>query len=318
MKIEKLQNTRESEVPEELPQDDPINGVYFNVEEVMQGFKTWHNPGNGFAVGRLHYSADAAKRSPEWKKGARRGLTWAEWMREYEIVWSSFEGVPVYGDDFSRAFHVSKEPLEWAKGYPIVRGWDFGLGAGGMACVFAQLLSHGRLFVYREITASDTDIEHFAPEVKRMSAEWFPGCVKFFDIADASGVNRNQVNKRSCYMALKDEGMSPQPGEISIIKRRQAVTKFLQGAKQGQPKLILDYEGCPMLLSGFEGGYCYTYAKDGQLKEAAEKNEYSHPHDALQMICSRVDKLPLQSSAGGLNIGGPKYGFGNKPIGATA
>ena len=117
---------------------------------------------------------------------------------------------------------------------------------------------------------------------------------------------------------VRQEGMQPQPGEISIIKRRQAVTKFLQGTKQGQPKIILDFEGCPTLLSGFEGGYCYTYAKDGQLKEQAEKNEYSHPHDALQMICSRVDKLPLQSSAGGLNIGGPKYGFGGQPIGATA
>lgn len=318
MRIEKLQNQREAEVPEELPEDNPANGIYFNVQEVLEGFKTWHNPNNGFAVGRLHYRADPAKRTPEWKRRARQGLTWAEWMREYEIVWSSFEGVPVYGDDFSRAFHVSQEPLEWSKGYPIVRGWDFGLGAGGMACVFAQLLSHGRLLVYREITASDTDIEHFAPEVKRMSAEWFPGCVKYFDIADATGVNRNQVNKRSCYDVLRDLQFTPQPGEISIIKRRQAVTKFLQGNKQGRAKILLDPEGCPMLLSGFEGGYCYTYAKDGQLKEGAEKNEYSHPHDALQMICSRVDKLPLQSSASTLTIGGPRYSFGKQLTGATA
>ena len=316
MKIEKLQNQREAEVPEELPQNNELTGTDFDLREVCQGFKTWHNPNNGFAVGRLHYSADPVKRGAEWKRKARQGLTWAEWMREYEIVWSSFEGVPVYGDDFSRAFHVSKEALEWQRGYPVVRGWDFGLGAGGMACVFAQLLSHSRLYVYREVLASDTDIEHFAPEVKRLSAEWFPNCVKWFDIADATGVNRNQINKRSCYDVLRSEGMTPQPGEISIVKRRQAVTKFLQGAKQGQPKLLLDSEGCPTLLSGFEGGYCYTYAKDGQLREAAEKNEYSHPHDALQMICSRVDRLPLRSTASTVTIGGPRYGFGEQPIGA--
>lgn len=318
MKIEKLQNQRESETPEELPKDDPLSGTYFNLVEVTHGLKLWTNPTNGFTVARLHYSADPAKRSQEWKKRARAGLTWAEWMREYEIVWSSFEGVPVYGDDFSRGFHVSKEPLEWSKGYPMLRGWDFGLGAGGMACIFAQLLSHGRLRVYRELLASDTDIEHFAPEVRRLSDEWFPQCVKWFDVVDATGFNRSQINKKSCCSVLRDVGMSPVPGVTSKIERRRAVTKFLQGTVKGLPKLLIDLEGCPTLVSGFEGGYHYPHAKDGQLKEDPEKNEYSHPHDAMQMICSKANTLSL---AGPRNvvIGQPKYGFGRTmPTGVAA
>lgn len=318
MKIEKLQHQREAEAPEELPSDDELTGTYFNLREVCNGVKTWTNPSNGFVVTRVHYTADPAKRSAEWKKQARRGLTWSEWMREYEIVWSSFEGIPVYGDDFSRAFHVSKTKLEWSKGYPVIRGWDFGLGAGGMACVFAQLLSHGRLFVYREVTASDTDMEHFTPEIVRLSNEWFPSCVKFFDIIDPTGFNRSQVNKlKSCAKTMRDNGMLPIPGVAAKIERRQAVTKFLQGSRRGEPKLLIDSQ-CEMLVSGFEGGYCYPYAKDGQLKDDAEKNIYSHPHDAMQMICSKATILPTTTMSN-IVIGQASYGFGQtQPVGVYA
>lgn len=312
MKLEKAADTRDVVTKEELPEDNELHGLRFNIREVCTGLKTWVNPINGFTIVRLHYTADPAKRKVEWKRAARSGLTFAEWMREYEIQWTSFDGVPVYGDDFSRAFHVSEKALEWASGYPVVRGWDFGLGAGGMACVFAQLLTHSRLHVYREITASDTDIEHFAAEVARLSMEWFPQCVKWFDVVDATGFNRSQVNKRSCAIVVNEECRTKcQPGEISIIKRRQAVTRFLQGTIKGQPKFLIDGTLCSQLVAGFEGGYCYSYAKDGQLREEPTKNEFSHPHDALQMIASRVDQLALWAPAN-VNIPTPSYSFGGR------
>lgn len=312
MKISRTNEQLEGDVPVELPQDDPATGRYFNLREPMQGMHTWTNPDNGFTVVRLHYTADPAKRSAEWKREARRGLTWAEWMREYEIVSTSFTGVPVYGDDFSRAFHVSKNALEWAKGYPVLRGWDFGLGAGGMACVFAQLLVHGRMFVYREVTASDTDIEHFAPEVGRLSEEWFPQCVKWFDIVDPTGFNRSQINKKSCAGIIRESLRTDViPGIASKIERRRAVAKLLQGNVKGLPKLFIDgtEDHCPMLISGFEGGYHYAETKDGQSKEDPEKNEYSHPHDAMQMIACKAGSLPL-SGPRNVSFGQASYGFG--------
>lgn len=311
MKLQRDDTQLEAEVPVELPVDDPATGRYFNVREVMQGLHTWTNPDNGFTVVRLHYSADPAKRSDEWKRAARRGLTWAEWMREYEIVSSSFEGIPVYGDDFSRAFHVSKEPLEWNLRYPVLRGWDFGLGAGGMACVFAQFIKR-RMFIFRELTAGDTDIEHFAPEVARLSHEWFPDCVKFFDIVDPTGFNRSQINKKSCAGIIKDTmGIAPTPGIASKVLRRRAVSKLLQGNVKGLPCLYIDgtEDRCTMVIGGFEGGYHYAKAKDGQTKEDPEKNEYSHPHDSVQMIACRADTLPLEAPQTPV-FGQPSYNFG--------
>jgi hypothetical protein len=311
VRLEKLQDTREHVVTEELPEDEPAKGRYFNVREVCMGVKTWVCPDNGFTVVRLHYTADPRKRTADWKRAARSGLTYAEWMREYEIQWSSFDGVPVYGDDFSRQFHVSDKPLEWQKGHPVVRGWDFGLGAGGMACVFAQLLPQSRLWLFKEITASDTDIEHFAPEVHRLAGEWFPGCVKWFDIVDPTGFNRSQINKlKSCTSVVNEKCFTHcEPGASSKLVRRRAVSKFLQRNVKGQPRFLVDSAGCPVTTAGFEGGYHYSFAKDGQLKDDPEKNEFSHPHDAVQMIASKIEKLDLSGPVN-FNIPSPHYSFG--------
>jgi hypothetical protein len=310
LKIERGKEQLEGDIPIELPKDEPEAERFFNVQEVMPGLHTWTNPDNGFTVTRVHYSADPVKRTAEWKKEARRGVTWSEWMREYEIVSSSFEGTPVYGDDFSRAYHVSKTAMEWNSKYPVVRGWDFGLGAGGMACVIAQLLQGGRLFVYREVTASDTDLEHFAPEVARLCSDWFPAAVKWFDIIDPTGFNRSQLNKKqSCAVVLRDNHMKPIPGIASQVIRRKAVSEFLSTNKRGLPKFVIDPDGCPVLVAGFEGGYCYQKMKDGQNKEEPMKNEFSHPHDALQMICCKIKTLDLNSTKH-LSFGQASYGFG--------
>ena len=301
----RLEKTKEmfGDAPEDLPQ-----GI--TIQERMTGLKTWRNPSNKFYIARLHYSANPIKRGKEWKEKTRASYTWSEWMREYEIVFSSFKGVPVYLDDYSRAFHTSPEPLVWARELPVVRGWDFGLGSNGMACVWSQLISNFRLMVYKELTASDTDIEHFAEAVKQKSTEWFPGCSRYFDVVDPSGFNRTQVDKRACTDVIKTVLKTrPTPGAKSKVERRKAVTEFLKATVRGLPKVLIDLTGCAMLVEGFDGGYHYAYAKDGQLHDDPEKNEWSHSHDALQMICSRVNTLDL-SAREPIQIATPRYAFG--------
>jgi len=303
MQLQKIQDSIPTKIKEDIPQ-----GV--EITKICQGLKVWKNKTNKFCIARLHYSADPRKRTKEWKENARAGMTYAEWMREYEIVGSSFSGIPVYLDDYSREFHVSDEPLEWSRAHPIIRGWDFGLAKEGMACVFVQLLGPFRLFVYKELTASDTDIEHFAPAVKQQSLEWFPGCFKYFDVVDETGVNRNQVDKRSCVGFINKEFKTNcVPGLKSKVKRRKAVGDFLKTNAKGLPKLVLDAEGVSHLIEGFDGGYHYGFNKSGQGKDDPEKNEYSHDHDALQVICSRIMDLDL-SGRGTVEIGGPTYNFG--------
>ena len=293
------------EIPEDVPKGIPI-------EDIRTGVKLWRNPINKYTVVRVHYSADPKKRTAKWRSDARAGIPFAEWMREYEIVWSAFEGVPVFAEAYAKRFHTSDERLQWAPAYPVVRGWDFGLSVLGMACVFTQLLSNSRLFVYHELVASDSDIYTFTEAVQRYSLEWFPGCVTFFDVVDASGFNRDARNrgKKSYCDTVRDIlKTKPTPGEIDIKKRIGGVTKFLTSAVRGQPKLLIDAEMCPTLVEGFGGGYHYAYQKDGQVKDQPEKNAHSHVMDALQMVCSRVERLELRDR-GQMEWPSPKYGFG--------
>jgi len=285
------------------------------VEEIRKGFHVWRNPSNHFTVLQLHYSTDPKKDTLEWKERTRAGYTWQEWLQEYEIVDSAFDGMPVYGEDFSYDFHVStdKKP-EWNPEFPIVRGWDVGLAAEGMACVFTQLIPPSRVFVYHELTASDLDVEHFVPEVKRMSNEWFPSATKFFDVVDPTCFNRNQLDKRRAAELIRD-GLhtKPIPGVVSIIDRRRAVTRFLKENRRGMPAMVISTDA-KMVIEGFIGGYHYAFSKFGQLKTEPEKNEYSHIHDALQYVCTRILGLDNGNKKGGLVIPSPKYNFSHPGV----
>jgi hypothetical protein len=196
--------------------------------------------------------------------------------------------------------------------YPVVRGWDFGLATLGMACVFTQLVSNSRLLVYRELVASDSDIQTFAEAVRKYSFEWFPGTVKWFDVVDPSGFNRSAVAKgKASYVSTVNEVCKTKsiPGEKSKDKRLKSVNQFLTATVRGQPKLLIDGVGCPVLVEGFDGGYHYPYTKDGQVKDEPQKNEHSHVHDALQMVTTRVLMLDLEQQ-GPVAPPAPKYSFG--------
>jgi hypothetical protein len=298
-------------VPEDLPVRDGLD-----IQEIMRGLKVWRNPVNRFAVARLHYSADPKKDTDEWRDRTRASYRWQEWLQEYEIVDSAFDGLPVYGEDFSLDFHVSKEPLKWNDMFPVVRGWDFGLAAEGMACVFVQLLPPTRLFVYNELTASDLDLEHFCPEVRRVSHEWFPNCRKWFDIVDPSGFNRNDIDKRKRVDIVRQIlNTRAIPGAKSEVDRLRAVTRFLRENRRGMPAVMIDPK-VRMLIDGFIGGYHYAWAKGGGLKDHPEKNEYSHIQDALQYVCSKILNLDINQTRPTVKIPTPKYFF-NHPTQAS-
>lgn len=309
MELARDLDARLAKAEAELPKDDPEHGLTYGLQEPIKGIHVWKNPVNKFTVARVHYTADPGKRSQEWKDAARAGMAYTDWLREYEIVWSSFEGVPVYLDDWSRAFHVSQDPLSYAENVPIVRGWDFGLAAHGMACVFAQLLQSGRLFVYRELTGTGMGLERFVEEVNRYGTEWFPKCRRYFDVVDPQGFARSPLDERTCCSILRNPPLRarPIPGERGILQRRATVVAFLKQNVRGLPKIQLD-SSCTMLIEGFDGGYHFAYDVRGRLRDEPDKNEYSHPHDALQYLCSRVTRIDM-SQQQPWKIETPKYHF---------
>jgi hypothetical protein len=287
-------------ITEELPE-----GV--EVEEPWHGLKAWLNPINGFRVVRLHYSADPVKRTDEWRERERKayGIKGSEWNREYELMWESLEGRPVYADYWDASFHVSRQPLGWNPKYPVCRGWDFGLNG---ACVFAQLFPHARLLILREAVSEDIGFERFVEEVARLSLDWFPGA-RFIEFIDPTGRNRFGSNEWTYSRILAGRPIGARriiPGENAPAKRIQCVTDFLNSNVKGLPSYLVD-PSCETLIKGYNGGYFYAY-KRGTLKDAPEKNFFSHVHDANQYLCSKVLRVMLSASDSITSISEPRYG----------
>ena len=285
---------------EELPEETPV-------EELQHGLKAWTNPINGFRVVRLHYSADPAKRRPEWRLAERKKYGVSEWNREHELIWESVEGKAVYADWWEAEFHISKVPLGWNPKYPVLRGWDFGLNG---ACVFAQLFPHMRLFILREAIGVDIGFERFVEEAHRFSTEWFPGAT-FIEFIDPTGRYRFGADERTYASMLTNPPIKARKifsGANDMAARIKGVTDFLKEHVKGLPCYIVD-KSCDTLIKGFNGGYHYAYDKHSSLKDKPEKNHpFSDVHDGNAYLCSKVRNVNLNKPMLATTVVEPRYG----------
>lgn len=296
-----------SAIREELPEAIPV-------VELLPGLKAWDNPVNRFRVLRLHRTADPRKRTQQWIDTTRAGLSTSDWLREYELIWEALDGRPVYADEWGPEFHSSRTSLGWNPALVVCRGWDFGLYP---ACIFCQLFPHSRLMVLREAVGIDIDTERFTYEVNRLSGEWFPNAT-FVEFVDPSGKNRAGTDGRSYTNILTKKPLRAKRvvlGAVSIVARRTAVVDFLKDNVRGLASIVVD-PSCEYLLKGFNGGYMYAF-NNGTLKTKPEKNIFSHIHDALQYVCSKILSTDLKIQAGSIKIAEPSFGQ-KRPEGIAA
>jgi len=273
----------------------------------MEGVEIWRNPKNKFTVFQLHYSADPAKKTKEWKENAKCGIPRREWMREYELAWDSWAGMPVY-DEFDQKIHGVQGDIDPELGLPLLRGWDFGLTP---SVIIAQLVEE-QLRVMYEFTAVNMGIERFSELVLLKLAVLYPAWSDqkkdFKDYIDPSGFARKDTDETTCAKVMMKKGISPVGGPIPFLERRDAVTHFLTRHANRQPCFQVSIPNCPVLVRGFKGGYMYP-EKTLDIEPTVLKplkNEYSHPHDGLQMLAGRVILVKRKS---GIVLRSPHYNW---------
>lgn len=277
---------------------------------VIEGTEVWINPKNKFLVFQLHYSANPNKRDPRYRESIKSSMPRAQYMQEYELQWDSYSGLPVYGD-FQESIHGSRQPLRPEIGLPLLRGWDFGLTP---ACVVAQLQGDSLKVLY-EKTAQNMGITRFAElvmaDLQVNFPEWSDEQRDWLDFADPSGVARKDTDEGTCFKILSNPStfnLRVVGGAIDWESRRSSVEHYLLKSSRQGPGLEIDMGACPVLTRGFKGGYRYP-EKASEVepnKIRPLKDEHSHPHDALQMITSKLVKRTKQVHR---NIPSPAYGF---------
>jgi hypothetical protein len=217
-------------------------------------------------------------KSDDWVKVYVRG--------EYGFVRDGKAIYPEYNDN------IHCKEVNPIKDKPIRRGWDFGLTP---ACTFSQLLPSGQWIIFDELTAIELGVDRFSNVVLAYCQEKYIGHT-FLDFGDPAGDQRGQTDERTCFEILKTKGVDINPGEVSDTLRIEAVRKPLNTMINGQPALLL-HPRCKMLRKGFIGGYQYRRLMTSQEKytDKPDKNEYSHPHDALQYDASMLFGKSLTS-----------------------
>lgn len=211
----------------------------------------------------------------------------ALFLQEYYCSWEpAFTGKIVY-PEFNMQFHVAKSSLLHAAqegtrmGKQIIRGWDnTGLNP---ACIITYVNSLGQWFWLKEFCGFDTGIVEFAEAVQLWCGQNFSANTYYIDIGDPAGGIRDTLKGTPKQYIYDSTGIQIQDGIQSFKIRRESVASRLNKQIQGEPALLIDPYECPMVIAGFNGGYCYPeIGNSGIFKTEPEKNEYSHIHDAGQ------------------------------------
>ena len=255
------------------------------------GIRSWRNRENGFAIIELHYTADAMKRDPKWAAEAMKGMPQSEWEREYELSWDTHAGKPVYGKDFRSPSHVYLSDQEPEVGLPLLRGWDFGMTP---ACIIGQFVGR-RLMIIDEVIGNNIGAVRFVPEVIDYCNLHY-GEFEYYDFVDPAGFSAGKESEETTcvdVMRRRPNCLAPVAGDVTYEKRLGAVIELLTRLDGGRPCLMLNPR-CKILIAGFRGGYQYPEKispRSVQRMDRPLKNAFSHPHDALQYLATRVKTI---------------------------
>lgn len=159
------------------------------------------------------------------------------------------------------------------------------------AVVIIQLTPRGQLRVLDEVVGTDMGVQQLIRgALKPLLATKYKGFEIAESIGDPSGESRADTDERSPFDIVHAEGLPITAAPSNDPKHRwEWVRYWLTALRDGQPAFLLS-PGCKHLRRGFNGRYklrrLQVSGPEARYAEKADKNDASHPHDALQYVCS--------------------------------
>lgn len=199
----------------------------------------------------------------------------------------SRDGQPVY-PEYNDTLHVAENTLQPAKGVPIQIGFDAGLTP---AAVIGQQMSNGQWRILTEIIADGIGAQRFGRLVNRILKTEFLGFRITSATCDPAATSKSagDANERSWRdIMIAETGLNIRPAQTNaIMPRLDCVKMVLNRMIDGQAGFILS-PACKVLRKGFNSGYKFKKVANSNssllVSDTPDKNEYSHPHDALQYL----------------------------------
>lgn len=186
-------------------------------------------------------------------------------------------GKPIY-TNYRDTTHCKE--FELVKGIPLCIGIDFGRTP---AAVIGQHLATGQWRWRYELCAHGMGIKPFAIELRRFIGEVLPD----FEIGNVTGDPAGEpkdTSDNTAFELLKAGGIIAKPAytnELSV--RIEAVQSNFKAMVDGQPGVLI-HPDCKVLRDACIDGYHYRklQVSGNRYADEPEKNEYSHPAEALQ------------------------------------
>ena len=200
----------------------------------------------------------------------------------------SDDGTPVY-DGYSDEIHLAAQPLKPLEKLPI--RWGFDAGLRRPAGVAAQWLPSGQWRILGEVCPGRMGAKRFAQEVRLwmdQNAPGFPFGDCFADPAAWSGAD-SEAGELAWVETLEHElriAIQPAPSN-EIAVRTDAVSDELAFSIDANTQALQLSPACGVLRKGFVSHYRYSIQRVGSsttTSKSPEKNDWSHPHDALQYL----------------------------------
>lgn len=252
--------------------------------EIIPGMHLRHNPKNGFAVLRLHYTADPDKnpeteRGRQWYAAVRRQFPENHWNREMEIDFLSHAGMAVC-PDFDMKTHVL-DTLAPHADFPLYRGWDPGIRAS--ACVIGQIVEHDKgrpqVRIFHEYPFFEAVFSRLRDRVIAECDDRYPKR-RFYDEQDVAGRGRD-LDGRTAVQILGEKGITPRDQKSKPTERALLINDILMSrTHDGQPCFLI-HPRCHRLISGFRGLYRFKETKAGRGTDKIDDTEIVHLFDAM-------------------------------------
>lgn len=209
---------------------------------------------------------------------------------EYGTV---MDGIAIYEEQWLDTLHMS-DTIQVIPNHPICIGFDFGLTP---AAIVGQETPNGTINILHEIVGIGMGIKQFVKGALKpvLNAHYRNNPLNF--VGDPAGNRRADTDEETVFKVLNDLGMPTDAANTNDPTIRwEAVKDMLQQLRDGRPAFQV-HKRCKMLRKGFNGGYKFRRVQvvgESRYHDKADKNKYSHPHDALQylMMWFRGDSVP--------------------------
>jgi hypothetical protein len=199
---------------------------------------------------------------------------------EYGFV---VDGKPVF-PEYNDRIHCDPDIFA-VDDLPVYVGLDFGLTP---AAVYSQIDEAGRWKVVAELVSRSMGIDRFSDQMIEFQGRHFAHN-EFIYVGDPAGNTRSQTDERTCFDILHAKGIPVEPGLQSPQIRQESIRKPLRQLIDGRPQFAL-HPRCTMLRKGFMGGFCFRrlQVSGERYSDQPDKNIYSHCHDSLQYVGTRL------------------------------